>query len=120
MGMIDLKQAVVQCKDGTNHSIKLFDFHQVNTATDPMKRHHMVFLSYADRIKKFPTVVRPRSLPPVHMHQALRYLDARQWTAAYDAALHKLDSEAVVDFNQPLLLGAKPLPLTVSFFQVGK
>lgn len=52
MSMIDLKQAVVQYRDGTNHKIHLNDFHSVNTAPDPTQRHSMAFIGYAERIMR--------------------------------------------------------------------
>lgn len=72
MVMTDLKQAMVQYSDGTNHKIGLADFHLVNTATDPTQLHSLSFIGHFDRMRRVPSTVRPGTMAPVNMRQTQR------------------------------------------------
>lgn len=91
MGIMDLKQAVVQYRDGTNNKIRLQVFHPINTTTDPTHRHNMALSGYVDRMRLVPTSVRPVTLAPTKIRHAKRYPDALHWAQVYDGALHIVD-----------------------------
>lgn len=50
----------------------------------------MAFVSFADRLRHFPTQLVPGAEPPLNISHAHQYPDKNEWYVAHDQALAKL------------------------------
>lgn len=102
--------------DNTLFEIEDYKANAKAAVSPPFKNAYYTHLVATKRHVHIPTHITPNTQPPKNKAQALLYPDAKEWMAAIDNELDKIDARGSVDWSKSAPdKRHRPIPFTVNF-----